>query len=117
MGLKRFRPAFFIGKIAMQPDITEEIKKLIQPVIDQEQVELVDLIYRREAGRYVLRLLVYKVNGVSLDDCSRINRAISDILDNSDLIQHSFVLEVNSPGLDRPIVTKRDFERNIGRAV
>lgn len=98
-------------------EIIGQIKNLIQPILGQEQVELVDLIYRSEAGRYVLRLLVDKQGGISLEDCVRINRTLSDLLDKSDLIQQSFALEVNSPGLDRPFVAKRDFERNLGKLV
>lgn len=101
----------------MQPDITEEIKKIVQPVLDVEGAELVGLIYRREAGRYVLRLLVDKAGGISLDDCTRINRTLSDIFDKTDLIRQSFVLEVNSPGLDRPMAERRDFQKNIGNNI
>ena len=98
-------------------EVTDQIKNLIQPVLGQEAVELVDLIYRWESGRHVLRLLVDKPAGISLEDCARINKTLSDILDKTDLIQQRFVLEVNSPGLDRPLVTKRDYQRNIGRKV
>ena len=107
----------------VQPDITEDIKNLIKPALDQQQVELVDLIYRWESGphsgarRDVLRLLIDKAGGVNLDDCTRVNKAVSDILDNTDLIKKSFILEVNSPGLDRPLRTKRDFQKNIGKDI
>ena len=65
-----------------------------------------------------MRLLVDKSAGrVSLDDCARLNKKISSILDGQDLLEQSFALEVNSPGIDRPIVTKHDFRRNLGSKI
>lgn len=95
----------------------DKIKDLVQPALDQESVELVDLIYRWESGRDVLRLLVDKPGGISIADCTRINKILSDIFDKSDLITKSFVLEVNSPGLDRLLSTNKDFQRNIGKKI
>jgi len=92
----------------------EQIKSLIQPVLKQEAAELVDLVYRLESGRNVLRLLVDKPKGVTLDDCARINKAIGNALDNSGLITQSFVIEVNSPGLDRLLTKRGDFDKKIG---
>jgi len=92
----------------------EQIKSLIQPVLEQEAAELVDLVYRLESGRNVLRLLVDKPKGVTLDDCARINKAIGNALDNSGLITQSFVIEVNSPGLDRLLTKRGDFDKKIG---
>jgi ribosome maturation factor RimP len=107
----------------MKSDIAIKVAEYVRPILEQEQVELVDLIYRYEsgphsgAGRNVLRLLVDKPGGVTLDDLTRLNRGVSQILDESALIEQSFVLEVNSPGLDRPLVTRRDYERNINKTV
>ena len=95
-------------------DMIEQIKSLIQPVLEQEAAELVDLVYRLESGRNVLRLLVDKPKGVTLDDCARINKAIGSALDNSGLITQSFVIEVNSPGLDRLLTKRGDFDKKIG---
>ena len=92
----------------------EQIKSLIQPVLEQEAAELVDLVYRLESGRNVLRLLVDKPKSVTLDDCARINKAIGNALDNSGLITQSFVIEVNSPGLDRLLTKRGDFDKKIG---
>ena len=106
------------------PDIMiGQIKNLIQPILGQEQVELVDLTYRWEsglhsgAGRNVLRLLIDKQGGVNLDDCARINKTLSNIIDSADLISGSFVLEVSSPGIDRPLSTKWDFQKHAGKDV
>jgi len=97
--------------------MTDKIKELIQPVLEKEGVELVELIYRRETGRQVLRLLVDKENGITLEDCVGLNELIGKLLDESDAITEYYVLEVDSPGIDRPFKVKRDYERALGRLV
>ncbi|MFC1624201.1 ribosome maturation factor RimP [Candidatus Omnitrophota bacterium] len=95
----------------------DKIKEVIKPVLEEENTELVDMVYRREAGRQVLRLLVDKEGGVNLADCVRLNERISQIIDEGDVITESYVIEVDSPGIDRPFKIKRDYERAKGRMV
>jgi ribosome maturation factor RimP len=95
----------------------DKIKEIIEPILQEEQVELVEIILRREAGRQVLRLLVDKDNGIQMLDCVRLNKKISQVLDQADIIQESYVIEVDSPGIDRLFKTKRDYERAMGRLV
>mgnify|MGYP001585234376 CR=1 FL=1 len=104
----------------------DKIKAIIEPILQEEQVELVEIIFRREAGRQVLRLLVDKDSGgIQLADCARLNEKISQALDvgaglkptPTDVIQGGYILEVDSPGIDRPFKVKRDYERAMGRLV
>jgi len=95
----------------------DKIKEIIEPALKEEGAELVDIIYRPEAGGRVLRFLVDKEGGIELADCARLNEKISQILDEADIIQERYILEVDSPGIDRPFKTKRDFERALGRLV
>ncbi|MDP2920997.1 MAG: ribosome maturation factor RimP [Candidatus Omnitrophota bacterium] len=95
----------------------EKIQEVINPVLEEEGAELVEVIYRREGGRQVLRLLVDKDGGIQLADCARLNEKIGLALDQADIIQESYVIEVNSPGIDRPFKVKRDYERAINRPV
>ncbi len=97
--------------------MTENIKQIIQPVLEEEGVELVELIYRREGGRQVLRLLVDMDGGITLEECVGLNERIGQLLDESDAITERYVLEVHSPGIDRPFKVKRDYERALGRLV
>ncbi len=113
MGLE-IRPAFFI---VMQEGLIEQIKNIIQPIIEEEKADLVDLIYRWEGGGQVLRVLVDKAGGVTLDDCIRINKKLGEILDKEDLIHQRFVLEVDSPGMDRPLTKRSDFLRSISKKI
>lgn len=97
--------------------MVDKIREIIGPVLEEEGVELVEIIYRPEAGRQVLRLLVDRNGGIQLSDCVRLNERISQVLDETNLIAERYVLEVDSPGVDRPFKTKRDYERAKGRMI
>lgn len=98
-------------------DVVERVKELTQPLFGECDVELVDITYRREQGGMVLRLLVDKEGGITLDECTHFNEKIGEMLDAEDIIADKYILEVNSPGLDRPLKTRRDFERVMGKVV
>ncbi len=95
----------------------DRIKEIIEPILQEEDIELVELSYRKEAGRQVLRILVDKDGGITLSDCVELNEKINGALDESDVITDSYILEVDSPGIDRPFKIKRDYERARGRIV
>lgn len=81
-------------------------------------LELVELIYRFEGRGLVLRITAdYPHGGISMGECSRLNRQIGDLLEERQMIDAHYILEVCSPGLDRPLRTARDFERCVSRAV
>jgi len=97
--------------------MVERARELIVNLLEAKKVDLVQLTYRREGGRMVLRLLVDKEGGITLDECSSLNEEIGRILDEENLINERYILEVSSPGLDRPLKTKRDFERVMGQRI
>lgn len=97
--------------------LTELIQGLVEPVLTGMGYDLVDLQYGREGGRYILRLFIDRPEGISLDDCEKASRAVSDILDQEDPIPNSYYLEVSSPGLERPLKKEADFQRFTGRKV
>ena len=90
------------------------IQTLIEPILADREMELVELAYRPQGRQLLLRLLVDKVGGVTIQQCARVNQLIGEALEAADLIEESYFIEVSSPGLDRPLVTKRDFERALG---
>mgnify|MGYP001565929995 CR=1 FL=1 len=98
-------------------NIKEQLINLITPVLTAENYELVDLHYLREHGRWVVRLFVDRPGGVNLDDCGRLSDKFGLILDRDNILFASYVLEISSPGLDRPLKNERDFLRNINRWV
>lgn len=91
--------------------------RAISPAVEQSGCELVDIALIREDNRRILRVLIDKEEGVTIEDCSLVSQAVDPLLDAADLIDGPYDLEVSSPGIDRPIVTDRDFERNTGRLV
>lgn len=100
-----------------RPDqqILSQIREALTPTLDSFGMELVDLEYRPESRGWVLRLYIDKAGGVTLNDCQRVSEQVGDLLDVEDLITHGYCLEVSSPGLDRPLVQEKDFQRFAGR--
>ncbi len=88
---------------------------LAEPLCRDEGLELVYAEYRRESSGRVLRLYIDKPGGISLDDCTRVSRQLSDLLDVSLETSGPYNLEVSSPGVDRPLGKPEDFERFKGQ--
>ena len=95
-------------------DTFGKLKELIQPLLDELQIELVELQYNK-GKRTTVRLFIWEEGGISLDRCTATSRQIADLLERKDIIPGKYHLEVSSPGLDRPLKDKRDFERQLGR--
>ena len=95
----------------------DKLLSLIEPVIQEEGLELVDLEYKKEGKGWVLRVFIDGPQGISHNECVRVTRALEPVLEEADPIPHGFVLEVSSPGLDRPLKKDRDFERVVGEKV
>ncbi len=96
---------------------TEDVKTFVEGILKQEAIELVDVSYVKESHGWVLRVLIDKNGGVNIDDCSKISRQLSDLLDVYDVVPYAYKLEVSSPGLNRPLSKEKDFIRFIGRKV
>lgn len=96
-------------------DVKERIVRLAGPVADEQGVWIVDVEVAGSARKPTVRVFIDKEGGVTLDDCEKFSRAVSALLDVEDLIPFSYVLEVSSPGLDRPLKDIRDFERSVGK--
>ena len=92
-------------------------EELLQPLVDAHGFELVDVEYVKEAGNWYLRAYIDKPRGIAVDDCEVISRALSDKLDEEDYIEDSYILEVSSPGLGRPLKKDKDFQRSIGKEI
>lgn len=101
----------------MREGLTHQIEELAVPACEQAGVELVDIEYVRESGRWFLRLYIDKLGGVTLDDCQLVHEDVGRRLDENDPIGHPYTLEVASPGLDRPLKREADFERFAGEPV
>lgn len=98
-------------------EVIDRVRELAENYVAAHGIEIVDIIYRREAQGVVLRLLVDKPHGITLKECEDMNNYLSALLDKEEVIDGRYILEVSSPGLDRPIITDRDFERAMGKAL
>ncbi|MCD5405514.1 MAG: ribosome maturation factor RimP [Desulfotomaculum sp.] len=98
-------------------NIVARVEELAQPIAIAIGLEIVDVEYVKEGSKWYLRVFIDKPGGVSLDDCQELSTALSDILDAQDLISHSYMLEVSSPGIERPLKKPEDYKRFIGKKV
>lgn len=92
-------------------------EKLILPVINDNNFELVDIEYVKEGNNHILRAYIDKEGGITIDDCELVNREMSRLLDENDFIEDQYILEVSSPGLGRQLKKPRDFMRSIGKDI
>ena len=90
--------------------VIDELKKDIEPIVEDKGLELVDIEYLFERGEWVLRLIIDKPGGVTLKDCTIVNQKVSDLLDLKDPFSHS-------PGLTRSLKKEDDFRRYVGRRI
>jgi len=99
-------------------DLIENITHLATKVAESNGLELVDVEIFRAGKRRVLRVYIGKRDGVNVDDCARVSRDLGTLLDADNVMQdENYILEVSSPGLDRPFKTIKDYRRNVGRFV
>ena len=97
--------------------ITEQVWAFAEPVVQAHGCSLWDVEYVKEGGDWFLRLYIDKEGGFTVDDCEMVSRRLSDWLDKEDFIDDSYILEVSSPGLGRPLKKEKDYVRSMGREV
>ena len=97
--------------------ITDQIISLAEPILNEMGFELVDVEYLSEHGRWVLRLYIDKTGGITVGDCAKVSRELAGIIDIKDIIDNEYVLEVSSPGLNRPLKKEEDFIRVTGEKI
>ena len=95
-------------------EIEKKCEELVQPIVDAHQFELVDVEYVKEGSNYYLRVFADKEGGINIDDCVTISRALEVKLDEKDVIEDAYILEVSSPGVERELILDEHFEKFIG---
>tara|TARA_Y100001960_G_scaffold331108_1_gene427049 strand:- start:443 stop:907 length:465 start_codon:yes stop_codon:yes gene_type:complete len=100
-----------------QDSLSQVVSRLVEPVLRDEGLELFDIEYKNEGKRWFLRIFIDKPSGVTLDDCQNASHLLEGLIEVENLIEREFVLEVSSPGLDRPLKKERDFLRNLNRRI
>ena len=95
----------------------QKTEEILLPIIEEYGFELVDVEYVKEGGTWYLRTYIDREGGISIDDCEKVSRRLSDILDEKDYIDDTYIMEVSSPGLGRPLKKEKDFKRSLGKEV
>lgn len=103
--------------MSFKEQIEALIEKMLHPILTEHSYELVDVEYVKEAGTWFLRIYIDKEGGVTVDDCEIVSRALDVHLEKDDPIIEPYILEVSSPGLDRPLKKDKDFTRSMGKPV
>lgn len=103
--------------IMQSEETLERIKQELIPILEEFKAEAIELTLKRSGNKLILRLLVDKKDGITMDECASINRRLGDLIEEKSIINERYLLEVSSPGLDRPLKAKRDFERVQGKDI
>lgn len=106
----------------MSLQVAEKTWEIAAPILENEGLELIDVEYVREGGRWVLRLYIdrpgaTKESGVGLADCTKASQAVETALDVAELVPHEYALEVSSPGINRPLTRPEHFKKFLGAKV
>lgn len=98
-------------------DVESKVQGMLEDYFNENNYELVDVEYVKEASEYYLRVYADKEGGITIDECANISRYLSDKLDADDFIENEYRLQVSSPGLDRVLKKEKDFVKYLGRIV
>jgi ribosome maturation factor RimP len=102
-------------KMIDSQEIKDRVQELAANVAEDEQVELVSIAILGAGKKKLVKVIIDKEGGVSISDCERMSRGLETLLDVEDIFPIAYMLEVSSPGLDRPLTQMRDFERSVGK--
>ena len=103
---------FYLGKVA------DTVTDFVLPIAHSEDLTLIDVDFLKEGSDWVLRIFLENKDGdLTIEECEKVSRSLSVILDEEDPIDKSYILEVSSPGLERPLKTEEDFERFKGELI
>ena len=114
--LKNRKSTEILGVSIENLSINKKIQSVLRPIVEAEEMELVEVEYKRGPNG-VLRIFIDKTGGVNVSDCAKISTQVRAFLDIENLIENNYVLEVSSPGLDRPLKNKADYDRNKGKLI
>ena len=106
-----------VGNMSRREEYEQQAEALLAPIVEKMDFELVDVEYVKEAGNWYLRGYIDKPGGITVNDCEAVSRIFSDRLDEKDFIEDSYIMEISSPGLDRPLKKEKDFARSMGKLV
>ncbi|BCE06588.1 hypothetical protein RSC2_00177 [Bacillus paralicheniformis] len=95
----------------------DTVSEMVQPILDNLQLELVDIEFVKEGPSWFLRVFIDSDDGVDIEECAKVSEALSEKLDEADPIKQNYFLEVSSPGAERPLKKEADFMKALGKNV
>ncbi len=95
----------------------QALQALIEPIVQEQGLELVDMQYQKEGKNWFLRIFIDNADGISHKECTRVSQALDPVLEEQEIITESYILEVSSPGLNRPLKKEKDFVRFAGKKI
>ena len=98
-------------------NIEEKVESLIKKRVEDIGYELYDVIYLKEGKNYILRIVIDKPEGITLEDCEKVNNEITDMIDEANYIKEQYFFEVSSPGLERVLRKEWQLKKYIGEEV
>ncbi|MEC2073143.1 ribosome maturation factor RimP [Alkalihalophilus marmarensis] len=101
----------------MSKKVTDIVAELVTPLLDELNLELVDVEFKKEGPNWFLRVFIDSDTGVDLEDCGKVSEQLSEKLDEMDPIPQAYFLEVSSPGAERPLKKVKDLEKAVGKNV
>ena len=97
--------------------LEKSIKQIVEPIVNNLGYKIYDVIYEKDGKDNYLRIFIDKDGIIDLNDCETVNNAITDILDEKDLIKNQYMLEVSSPGLERRIRDDKQLEESLNELI
>ncbi|SDQ59797.1 ribosome maturation factor RimP [Virgibacillus salinus] len=101
----------------MSSNVIKTTEELMQPILQEKELELVDVEYVKEGQNWFLRVYIDSEDGIDIADCGTVSEQLSEKLDEADPVEEAYFLEVSSPGVERPLKSKGDFEKNVNNNV
>jgi ribosome maturation factor RimP len=105
------------GAVEARQEMEQRVHRMVEELVRGSDLEPVEVRFTREGRQTYLRIFVHRDEGITLAHCQSLSERLDLALEVEDFIPDSYILEVSSPGLNRPLCTRRDFERNMGRLV
>lgn len=103
--------------MAKQNNTEKKVLEIVEPIIAEKELELADLEFVKEGPNWYLRVYIDKEGGVTIEDCEMVSRVLEKKLDEKDPIEQAYILEVSSPGIDRPLKKPEHFQKYIGEVI
>ncbi|MGG7618889.1 ribosome maturation factor RimP [Robertmurraya sp. GLU-23] len=97
--------------------VIEVVEQIVEPIVNDLNLELVDIEYVKEGKSWFLRIFIDKEQGIDIEECGMVSEKLSEKLDELDPIPYNYFLEVSSPGAERPLKKQKDYEKAVGKNV